>query len=512
MSSCRIALALLTLALPARAADLSVGIGSFPLSVDPQFYNGIADKGLAEHLFTRLVEQKGDLSIEPGLAAQWHAVSDTIWEFTLRQDVTWSDGVPLTADDVAFSLARAPNVPNSPLGYAPMLRSVKRVEVTGPHTLRIETLAPAPNLPLDLANIWIVAKHVADGAGSADFNSGRAAVGTGPYRLVRFAINDRVELERNPAWRGPAPVWERVNIRFIPQTASRTAALLAGDVDVIDAPSESDLPRLQSDPRVHVASVLGNRSIFFLPDMREGSSPFVFDAAGKPLPRNPLHDVRVRQALSIAINRSALTERVLAGTSQPMGQFMWPGAYSYAPGIAVPPYDPDGARRLLTEAGYPQGFRLTLHTYGDRPGFVAAGQAVAQMWSRIGVQTAVEAVPTSMFLGRGAKHEYSMPVFSWGISTGEVGYALTNVFERKGPANWGDYNNPEYEAVTDRALSTMDEAARERMLIEAMTMLVHDVAFIPQYQLINFWASRKGVVYAPRVDQRTVAMSAQPEG
>ncbi len=511
MSPFRLAAALLALALPARAADLAMGVGAFPLSVDPQFYNGIADKALAVHLFTRLVEQRGDQAVEPGLATEWHTAGDAAWEFTLRKDVTWSDGVAFTAEDVAFSLARAPNVPNSPLGYAPMMRMVKKVQVLGPYALRIETGTPAPNLPLDMANIWIVSRHAAEGAASNDFNSGRAAVGTGPYKLARFAINERLEMERNPAWRGPAPAWERVSIRFIPQDASRTAALLAGDVDIIDGPGESDLPRLQADPRVRVVSILGNRSIFFLPDTREGPSPFITDAAGHPLARNPLHDVRVRQALSIAINRTALTQRVLSGTVQPMGQFMWPGAYSFAADIPVPGFDAEGARRLLAEAGYPQGFRLSIHTYGDRPGFVPAAQAVAQMWSRVGVQTAVEAVPTSIFLAHGTKHDYSMPVFSWGISTGEVGYALVNVFERKGPANWGAYDNPEYEALTDRALSTMDDAVRERMLIEATKMLVRDVAFIPQYQIINYWASRKGVVYAPRIDQRTVAMSAQPE-
>jgi peptide/nickel transport system substrate-binding protein len=504
-----------TALMPARAADLSIGTSAFPLSADPHFYNGIGDRNLSLHLFSRLVEQKGDMSLTPGLATSWKLISDTEWEFTLREGVRWSDGQPLSPEDVAFSLSRSANIPNSPLGYAPFTRDIERVEVSGPHTIRIVTRQPSPILPVNLSAISIVAKHVVDGAESADFDGGRAAVGTGPYRVTSFAKNERVNMERNPHWWGDQPEWDHVSLRFISNEGARSAALLSGDVDMIDSPSRNDLPRLRQDPRFRVTSTPGNRSILLLPSFLEESSPQATDNDGKPLATNPLRDLRVRQALSHAIDRKALAERVLEGTAQAAGQFMWPGAYSYTPDIRIPAHDQTRARALLAEAGFPNGFRLTISAFADRPDFRTVAQAIAQMWTRVGVRTQVDAIPAASYLSRGARHEFAMPFFSWGISTGEAGYALTNMFTTmdartgRGPANWGGYSNPRLDALIDRAQSTMEDGARERLLIQGQRIVAEDVAGIPLYQLVNFWASRAGITYEPRQDQRTVATGAR---
>ncbi len=287
-----LALAAAHAAAPARAADLAIGSGVFAMSVDPHLYNGIADRALALHLYQRLVEQKEYLSIGPGLASAWQATSDTEWTSTLREDAPWSDGRKVTAEDVLFSLQRAPNLPNSPLGYGPLMRDVKKVEITSPTSLRITTAQASPNLPVNLAAISIVARHASEGATQSDFNSGKAAIAGGPYRLVRFATNETIELARNPAWTGPKPAWDKVVFRFIANDGARTAALLASDVDLIDAPGEADLPRLRTDPRLRVAQTPGNRSIFFLPDIgRETSPPFVTDAQVNKLAHNPLRAV-----------------------------------------------------------------------------------------------------------------------------------------------------------------------------------------------------------------------------
>ena len=495
------------------AADLTMGNSAFPLSVDPHFYNGIADRNLSLHAFSRLVEQKGDMSLAPGLATEWKLVSDTVWEFTLRPGVLWSDGWPVTAEDIVFSLTRSANIPNSPLGYAPFTRDIATVEAAGPGVVRITTKQPSPNLPINMTAISIVAKHAVE-AGESDFDGLRAAIGTGPYRVTRFLKNERVELERNPNWWGERPEWDRVSMRFIANEGARSAALLSGDVDLIDSPSRNDLPRFRQDSRFRVASTPGNRSILLLPNFQEESSSQATDNEGKPLASNPLRDRRVRQALSHAIDRVSLADRVLEGTAQAAGQFMWPGAYSYTPEIGIPAFDQARARTLLAEAGFPQGFRLTLSAFADRPDFRTVAQAIAQMWSRVGVRTTVDAIPASVYLGRGAKHEFAMPFFSWGISTGEAGYALTNMFTTmdrttgRGPANWGAYSNPALDTLIDRSLSTMDDAAREKLLIEAQKIVADDVAGIPLYQLVNFWASRAGITYAPRQDQRTGAFSA----
>ena len=183
----------------ASAAELNFGVSSFPLSVDPHFYNGIGDRSLMLHLYSRLVEQKPDMTPIPGLATSWKALSDTEWEFQLRPGVQWQDGQPFTPQDVVFSLGRAGNIPNSPLGYGQQVRAITGVAVTGQNTVRITTSRPVPTLPLDLASIAIVAKHAAEGVASADFATGPARTGTGPYKLVSFTGNDRLVLERNPS-------------------------------------------------------------------------------------------------------------------------------------------------------------------------------------------------------------------------------------------------------------------------------------------------------------------------
>ncbi|BFL66332.1 ABC transporter substrate-binding protein [Roseomonas mucosa] len=257
-----------TAASVAQAADLRIGVSAFPLSVDPHFYNGVGDRNLSLHLFSRLVEQKGDLSLAPGLATEWRPVSETVWEFTLREGVKWSDGQPVTPEDVIFSLTRSANIPNSPLGYAPFTRDIAHAEVAGPRTVRIVTRQPSPVLPANLSAISIVAKHAVESRESGDFESAAVSTGAGPYRLVSFGRNDRAVMERNPSYWGERPEWDRVEMRFIANEGARSAALLAGDVDLIDSPSRNDLPRLRRDNRFRVVSVPGNRSIMLLPNFR----------------------------------------------------------------------------------------------------------------------------------------------------------------------------------------------------------------------------------------------------
>jgi ABC-type transport system substrate-binding protein len=253
-----------------------------------------------------------------------------------------------------------------------------------------------------------------------------------------------------------------------------------------------------------------------MPDFsRDGEEPFITDNDGNKLAKNPLKDLRVRQALSVAINRTGLVERVMQGTAVATGQWLPPGTFGYAPTVGVPPYDPNAAKGLLADAGFPHGFRVTLHTPNDRyPNDAATAQAVAQMWTRIGVQTTVEALPWASYSVRAARQEFSIGLIGWGSNTAEAGYTLVNVVGTYDPAvgrgssNSGRYSNPALDALTDRALATLDDATRERMLIEDVGTAMAQVPFIPLYQMINSWASRKGIVYEPRKDERSLAMNA----
>lgn len=510
------------LALPARAEagrTLTIGQSANPSSIDPHFFNGTPNKAISAHIFDRLVEQTPDTRLVPGLARSWTPVADTIWEFCLRPDVRFSDGVPLTPDDVAFSIDRAPRVPNSPGGFGGVVRAIRRVEVVDALTLRIHTALPAPNLPNDLSNLAIIARRIGEGATTEDYNAGRVAIGTGPYRLIRFVPGERVELERNELWWGAPPAWHRVVYRILPISAGRSAALLSGTVDLIDVPSPNDLPAFRRDPRFGVFSRESTRMLFIALDQgRDGPTPFVTDAAGQPLPRNPMRDLRVRRALSLAINRQALAERIMQGTAVPTGQWLPRGAYSYNPEVPVPPFEVEQARQLLAEAGLPRGFRLTLHCGNDvRATDAITAQAVAQMWARIGVSASVETMPSNIYNVRGQRQEFSASVWSWGSNSGEAGYALVNVFgsidsaRGTGAYNRSAYSNPAIDRQTEVALSTLDEARRERLLMQAVADTMADLPVIPLYQLINFWVARRGIRYEASGHERNLAMLAHPE-
>jgi len=326
-------------------------------------------------------------------------------------------------------------------------------------------------------------------------------------------------MTRNDAWWGPKQTWERVDFRFIPNAGARTSALLSGAVDLIDTPPAQDLPRLQADPRIALSSRQGMRSIYLRLDYSHpADAPYVTDNEGNKLAKNPLMDVRVRRALSIALNRPALAERVMESQAVPSGQWLPPGAFGYNPDVRVPAYDPNGAKQLLTDAGFPRGFRLALQTPNDRfPNDAAASQAVAQMWARIGVQAQVEALPFSTIATRAAKQDFAIGLFGWGSTSGEAGSLLINAVNTANPAtglgasNVGRYSNPAIDALVARALSTMDDASREKLLRQAVAMTMDDLAFIPLYNLINTWAFRKTIRYDARSDERTFAFEVIPE-
>ena len=505
---------LLAMAVPAAAQNLTIGYASAVTSIDPHFHNLGPNNAATMHVFDRLVERDGRARMSPGLATGWRAMSDTEWEFTLRPGVTWHDGRAFTADDVAFTFARVPNVANSPGGFGGFLRQVSRLEVVNPHLIRIHTAQPHPLLPLDLASVSIIARHAAEGLGTEDYNSGRAAIGTGPYRLAAYRPGDRVELARHENFWGEREPWARVNIRMILNDAARTAALLAGDLDMIEQIPTSDLARLRRDPRLAVTEIPSLRTVYLAPDFsRTGPSPFVTDHAGQPLPQNPFLDIRVRRALAMAINRDALVERVMEGAAVATAQWLPEGTFGYNPEVRPLPFDADGARRLLAEAGLPDGFRLTLHTPNDRwPNDSRIAQAVAQMWTRIGVRVTIDAMPFTAFVPRRARQEFAMALGAWGSSTGEASNYLVNVVasasrERlTGANNNGRYSSPWFDGITARASAAMDDAAREALWREAIARYALEMPMIQLLQLSNTWALRQGLRHTPRMDERTIAM------
>lgn len=503
----------------AHAQALTMGYAASVTSLDPHWHNLGPNNMLGMHIYDRLVERDSRARPYPALAESYRALSETEWEFRLRRGVKWHDGRDFTADDVVFTFERAPNVPNSPGGFGGFLRSIARVEVPDPHTLRIQTKEPHPLLPLDLASVAIIARHAATGAGNEEFNSGRAAIGTGPYRLAAYRSGDRIELTRaEGGWWGGAQPWQRVTVRFLLNDGARTAALLAGDVDLIEQIPTTDLARMRRDPRLVVTEIPSLRTVFMSPDYsRQGGHPLVTDNAGTPLERNPFLDVRVRRALSMAINRDALVERAMDGAATATAQWLPAGAFGFNPDVRPMPFDPDQARRLLAEAGFPEGFRLTLATPNDRwPNDARLSQAVAQMWTRIGVRTTIDAMPFTAFVPRRTRQEHAMQLGAWGSSSGEASnylLAIVASFDRQrltGASNMTRHSDPRIDDLLARASATMDDERREALWKEAVAYYAEQVPMIQLVQYLNTWAHRRGLAHDPRMDERTIAMGVRP--
>jgi peptide/nickel transport system substrate-binding protein len=219
----------------------------------------------------------------------------------------------------------------------------------------------------------------------------------------------------------------------------------------------------------------------------------------------------------MAINRTAITERVMSGTASPNGQWLPPGTFGYNEDVKPTAFDADQARKLLAEAGYPNGFRLTLASPNDRwANDAQTAQAIAQFWARIGVQTQIDAQPWAAHSAKSARNEFAIRMASWGSSTGEASYTLVNVIgtrnreTRWGSVNAGGYSNPALDALTRQALATLDDEKREAILREAVKVAMDDVAMMPIHQLKNFWAARRGITYEPRMDERTLAFRVRP--
>ena len=508
-----IAAALLAAGSAASAQTLSIGFADPVSSVDPQLNNHAGDRSLALHFWDSIINSRDGGKLEPALASSWKALDDKTWEFTLRKDIKWQDGTPFTADDIVFSFQRARSVPGTVASYTGALRTVESTTAKDPHTVIVKTNTPNPMLPLDIASIYIVSKHVGEKSKTEDYNAGRAVVGTGPYKFVSYSPGDRTVFERSPSYYGPKPVWEKVNYRFINNGAARTAALLAGDVDVIDKVAVTDVAKLKSTPSVSVFTYPGLRVLLLQPSFRTGPNDFITDNAGKPLDKNPLQELKVRQALSMAINRKAITDRILQGTVTEANQWMPKNTFGYNPEVKDIAYNAEQAKKLLAEAGYPQGFQITIHVPGDRyPQAPETVQAVAQFWTRAGVKTKVEVVPWSVYAGRASKNEFAVSVIAWGNGTGEAGYGLlqtlaTNDAKRgRGANNWDRYSNEAVDKALDAATVEFDAKRREAIYRHSVKLVTDDVGNIPLFHYQNIWAAKKGLKVVPILSDRTSAM------
>jgi peptide/nickel transport system substrate-binding protein len=520
----------IALSLPAAAQTLRIALSAQPTSADPHNYALTPNSTLRDHIFEGLTKVDGQLRVGPALATAWERRDDRTWVFRLREGVRFSNGAAFGAGDVVFSFCRILNNETEVVGsFSREVKRIARVEPEGEGVVVITTAEPNPLLPSDLSSIAIIPRGLADHPGLrfspdgcgvkgpwptlAQFNDGTAAIGTGPYRLVRFVANSTVDLARNDLYWGGRPHWDGVRLSPITQAGPRLAGLLAGDHDVIESPSTGDIPRLRENPNVRLAVAPTTRLIFLQLDFRE-PAPFV---NGGQAP-NPLRDVRVRQALSLAIDRRTIAERIMDGVATPAAQFLPNGMRGTIDGLPTLPYDPAKARALLAEAGVAGGFTLTLHATNNRYiNDVRVIQAVAQYFQRIGVKAEVDAMPSTTFFPRRGRAEFSVAMGGWAAGAEE-----TQLFFRAwlismdrakglGMSNYGAWSNAAFDAPAVASLSTMDDAARTRLMQEASRVALAEMPVIPVHFESGVWAFRRGLTFAGRVDQTTPAADIRPE-
>lgn len=506
---------------PAAADTLRFGIAAGPSSLDPHFHNIATNNGMMRNIYDRLVHTDENMRLVPALAVSWKPVDDTTWEIKLREGVKFHDGTPFGPEDVEYTLARIPKVPNSPSAFTTFVSKIAAVEIIDAATVRLRTKGPVPLLPNDLAQFSIISKETAEtwlaanpGAAesilhidSSRFNSGELAVGTGPFKAAGWKPEETMHLARNDAYWGPAPHYEKVSIRPIQNAAARLAALQAGDVDLIDALATSDAARIRNDARFAVFEKPSNMAIYLHLDTDRDASPFVKAKNGADIV-NPLKDVRVREAMSLAINRAGIVDRIMDGSAKPAGQLLDTGFAGASANLPAPAYDPNRAKALLAEAGLPDGFRLTLQTSNDR--YINDDKialAIAQNLTRVGIQTAVQAESKATYFGNASKQAYSLMLLGWGSSTGEQGSSLETLlhtFDAKnarGAANRGRYSDAKFDAMIEDAMATLDETQRNAKVAAAAEYVIGQRhGLIPIHFQNNVWAARKGVVFTPRAD------------
>ena len=509
----------------ASAQELKIGLSAEPSSIDPHFHNLTPNNSLLRHIFERLTDPDENQLLKPGLALSWRSVNDSTWEFKLRPGVKFTDGSDFTANDVIYSFCRAPRVESSPSSFAIYSRAVTAMTAPDPLTLLVNTAGPYPLLPNEVANIAILSAK-ANGAGTVTFhpagcqgvgtypkteafNSGAAAIGTGPYRLVRFTKGDRIILERNEYYWGEKPAWQRVVFRPITSAGPRVAALLSGDVDLIENVPIQDLARIKANGNFTVVQGLSARVIYLHFDYIDDAPPGVTGAGGK----NPFRDRRVREAISKAIDRDAIVARIMGGVAVAAGELLPPTMFGANRDMKAPKADPDGAKKLLAEAGYPDGFALTLSTPNDRYiNDAQIAQAVAQMLTRVGLKVSVEAMTSSQFFARRTRREFGFWLAGWISDTGEMSaqikpLAATPDKEKGwGTTNPGGYSNPKVDALLEQALGTIDDGRRAALLAETSRVAMADYGVLPLHFEMSTWAMRHDLAYTPRVDQSTQAM------
>jgi peptide/nickel transport system substrate-binding protein len=510
-------LLLAALALPAGAASFRWAAAGDHVTADPHAQDAQLTNSINLHVYEPLLMRGKRLELLPALAERWEQVAPTEWRFHLRRGVKWHDGTAFTADDVVFSFARAAGRTSNYRAYATAVGTPRALDA---HTVVFTTPAPNPIQLEMLAGIAVMSrawceKHrstaAQDFAAREETYAARHANGTGPFRLLERVPDVQSRFEKNRDWWGIAAGHfegnvESMTFSTLRSDATRMAGLRSGSLDLVHDPPAQDVAALRRDPQLRV--IEGRESFVVFLGMDQAREAL---AHGGAKGRNPFKDKRVRQAVYHAIDAAAIDRIVNRGFSvatavplpDPVGAGIPEGT------IRRYPHDEAAARRLLAEAGWAEGFAVTLDCLNSRD---KACIAVAGMLARVNIRVNVNSMASPQFLAKGQRRDTSFYMLGWGSGSPDALFLLPRVFHGRdgrgdGDGNWGDYRDPELDAIIDRAKVEMDTGKRQELVRQAMRRVHDNVYYIPLHHRISPWAARANVEAVHRANNHIHATS-----
>ncbi|WP_077037012.1 ABC transporter substrate-binding protein [Pelomonas sp. KK5] len=498
----------------AQAVPLRWAATNDVLTLDPHSQDHATTHAILQHAYEGLTRYDAKFQVEPCLASKWTYISPTQVRFELRKGVKFHDGTPFTADDVVFSFKRIRQPQGTLQIYVSGIREIVKVDDL---TVDLMLDAPSPILLRNLVDFRIMSKAWAEKNRSTniqDFKAkdenyaSRNVMGTGPYKITAWMPDQKITMVANKDW------WDTnkgniTELTYLPikSEPTRAAALLSGDVDMVSDVPPQDVARLKGDPKIRMLEGNEVRTIFFAMD--EGSEEL---PGASVKGKNPFKDKRVREALSISIDREAIKRTIMRGLSIPAGIMVAPGVNGNTPDIDQPlKVDYDRAKKLLTEAGYPGGFEIPLHCPNNR--YVNDEQiciAVVSMWSKIGVKAKLVAQPMTLHSQTFQRGEAPLYMLGWGTSTFDALYQLqalarTRSGGQDGSFNFSKVSDAKLDALIDAMKTETDVAKRNALIREALLRQRDEYLFIPLHHQVRPWAMKTSVETLYRSNDRPEA-------
>lgn len=480
--------------------NVTIALATDVSSLNPYGQDNNVTNQVMFHIYEPLVTQDRDLSIIPCLADSWEESEDGMtWTFKLHEGVKFHDGSDFTSEDVVASYNYAKDVSGS---YNSRFATVESIEAVDDYTVVLHMKNKYPLLLTDLAMVCISSKENIEGKTEEEI--GNSVIGTGRYKLVEHVKEDHIDMVANEEYWGGAPEIKSVRFRPISNAATRTATMLSGELDVMGGVSVQDVERLEATEGIHVVSEPSMEMIYMNMEQMLDDNPAV-EGGG-----NPLKDVRVRQAMYQAIDTDMIINNVMQGHAYPTATLIRDTFNGYSPELERFPYDPEAAKALLAEAGYPDGFTITLDAGSDiTVNSSEVAQAVAGYLEKIGIKVNLNLMPSATFLPhiRPYEHKTGLLISAWSVYTGE-GITMMNqhcyTYDQEkgtGNANRGHYSNPEVDKLISEAMQESDKERRAQLTKQIDKMTHDDVAYIPLYVQENIFAVKDDIDYTPRFNK-----------